>query len=602
MKKDTKDILWDILQETNDKNVSVMLLNLIGYKESPDKLTYDDLFGRKLVSPVEQEYQKENALRDERIEWMTFCNFRSVPDSGESRRYGVSFSTDNKPVSVFLVGSNGAGKTTLYSALEHHYISASSLSKDMKLDEEKIMTYGFGAIEGQKPTALTVKTVRNMEEEGLESHEGLCSPASFCSEYDLKQLGEHGNDLTNYILEQLGYNELIPLMASLRAVITQKNNEIKDSSESHESDIKVEDYDSMISVLLQYGKRPKELLDKAKEYKSLFNMDYASYNAGHKMERFVGQWERLQGLSATAKIEAPIISLEKEVSIQKNSERANELTRKLTKMYMMTEDALKSCRSRSKNGLQVELEKMYRDRITQADKESKKILPEEEVNQIKTDLGIIDKVISELREKQKIIINDFCTKRFPMIKDILKIFSNQEELEIQENDVREEDGKKILRIVVKDAVLGMTAQMPTPQEFYNSFRYKLYAVSFKIALALMEMKRKNIRVPLVIDDVFNASDFENNIRLEYFVHNIYKAYDNMGMEVPLQLILLTHDEMVQTAFRKGANVLDDEEKGIVTQPREYISGRLFSYHHAKQMSKEIGDDTNSTFYNLYLEN
>lgn len=601
MKKDTKDLLWDIFQETSDENATSLLLNLMSYEGALDKLTYDDLFGKKLVSPEEQEYQKEDALRDERIEWMTFCNFRSVPDSGESKRYGVRFGIDNKPVSVFLVGSNGAGKTTLYSALEHHYISASSLSKDMKLDEEKIMTYGFGAIEGQKPTALVVKTVSKMEEEGLESHEGLCSPASFCSEYDLKQLGEHGNDLTNYILEQLGYNELIPLMASLRAVIDKKNNEIKDSSESHESDIKVEDYDSMISVLLQYGKRPKELLDKAKEHKSLFNLDFASYNAGHKMERFVSQWERLQGLSATAKIEVPIISLEKEASIQKNSERANELTRKLMKMYMMTEDALKVCRSRSKNGLQVELEKMYRDRITQADKESQKILPEEEVNQIKTDLGIIDKVISELREKQIIIINDFCTKRFPMIKDILKIFSNQEELEIQEQENSLEEGEKILRIVVKDAVSGMKAQMPTPQEFYNSFRYKLYAVSFKIALAMMEMKRKNIRVPLVIDDVFNASDFENNIRLEYFVHNIYKAYDNMGMEIPLQLILLTHDEMVQTAFRKGANVMEGDCDTAFKQPHEYICGRLFNHRFAKQMSEEIGEGNNS-FYNLYLEN
>ena len=59
MKKDTKDILWEILQETNDEKVSDLLLNLMGYKETPDKLTYDDLFGRKLVSPVEQEYQKE---------------------------------------------------------------------------------------------------------------------------------------------------------------------------------------------------------------------------------------------------------------------------------------------------------------------------------------------------------------------------------------------------------------------------------------------------------------------------------------------------------------------------------------------------------------
>ena len=128
----------------------------------------------------------------------------------------------------------------------------------------------------------------------------------------------------------------------------------------------------------------------------------------------------------------------------------------------------------------------------------------------------------------------------------------------------------------------------------------MYAVSFKIALALMEMKQKGIRVPLVIDDVFNASDFDNNIRLEYFVHNIYKAYEMMDKKIPLQLILLTHDEMVQTAFRKGANVIE-EDSDEVRQPREYISGRLFNYSYAKQMSEELKDER-ITFYNLYLQN
>ena len=166
-------------------------------------MRYDTLFGKKPVSSIDNLKAKDQTIHDERIKWLTFCNFRSVPESGEIKHYGVNFAIDGRPVSVFLVGSNGAGKTTLYSALEHHYISSSSLSKDMNLDEEKILTYGFGAREGQQPTSLKIGSVSGVVEERLHDHEGLCSPAPFCSEYDLKQLGERGDNLTNYILEQL---------------------------------------------------------------------------------------------------------------------------------------------------------------------------------------------------------------------------------------------------------------------------------------------------------------------------------------------------------------------------------------------------------------
>lgn len=601
MKQDTKDLLRDILKGVEEENVSTVLLNLIDYKGEPDKVTYDDLFGKKPVHPVEKKNAENLAVRDERIKWLTFCNFRSVPDSGELKHYGINFALDEKPVSVFLVGSNGAGKTTLYSALEHHYMSASSLSKDMKLDEEKILTYGFGAIENQQPTSLKVKTTGGEEEERLHDHDGICSPASFCSEYDLKQLGERGDNLTNYILDQLGYDELIPLIAALQAVVTQKNKEIKESQESHESDIKVEDIDDIIKVLLRQGigRKTKDLLSKAKEHDSLFAMDFADYTAGKKMERFEEHWKRIQSLSSFPKTDDPIMAVGKEgASIKKNAERANELTQKLMKMYRRVEYALKASQGRGLDGLRKELENLYKDRAPLDELRVRGILPENEVQQYQQEMKITETVITLLIDKQEKILYDFRERRFPMIKDILKIFSNADgELDILEEKTK--DGT-VMKIVVKDPINGVVDLKPTPQEYYNSFRYKLYAVSFKIALALMEMKQKDIRVPLVIDDVFNASDFENNIRLEYFVHNIYKAYDSMEMEMPLQLILLTHDEMVQTAFRKGANVTE-EDCEVIRQPREFICGRLFNHRYAKQMSEELGDK-DSLFYNLYIEN
>lgn len=599
MKQDTKNLLRDILKDNEDKDVSAVILNLIEFEGEPNNVTYDTLFGKKPALSKDNLKANDQTIHDERIKWLTFCNFRSVPESGEIKHYGVNFSIDGRPVSVFLVGSNGAGKTTLYSALEHHYISSSSLSKDMNLDEEKILTYGFGTREGQLPTSLKIGSVSGVVEERLHDHEGLCSPAPFCSEYDLKQLGERGDNLTNYILEQLGYDEILPLIAALRMVAAQKNKEIKESQESHESDMTVDDIDRIINVLLQYNNQTEELLAKAHKYENLFNMDFADYSAGNEVERFSELWETLKSLSAQPKTDKPILTIEKEgANIKKNAEHSNKLTKRLMKIYRMTEDALRASHGNGVDGLRKEIEKLYKDRAPLDEQRIKGILPEEEVKQIQQEIDITEKVIRLLDDKQKSILKDFRDNRFPMIKEILKIFSNEEgELNIQEENNKE---NIVLKIVVKDPINGFDDLQPTPQEYYNSFRYKLYAVSFKIALALMEMKQKGIRVPLVIDDVFNASDFENNIRLEYFVHSIYKAYEMMDKEIPLQLILLTHDEMVQTAFKKGANVteVDCEE---IRQPREYISGRLFNYRYAKQMSKELNDERR-IFYNLYIQN
>lgn len=599
MKQDTKNLLRDILKDNEDKDVSAVLLNLIEFEGEPNNVTYDTLFGKKPALSKDNLKANDQTIHDERIKWLTFCNFRSVPESGEIKHYGVNFAIDGRPVSVFLVGSNGAGKTTLYSALEHHYISSSSLSKDMNLDEEKILTYGFGTREGQLPTSLKIGSVSGVVEERLHDHDGLCSPAPFCSEYDLKQLGERGDNLTNYILEQLGYDELLPLIAALRMVAAQKNKEIKESQESHESDMTVDDIDRIINVLLQYNNQTEELLAKAHKYENLFNMDFADYSAGNEVERFSELWETLKSLSAQPKTDKPILTIEKEgANIKKNAEHSNKLTKRLMKMYRMTEDALRASQGNGVDGLRKEIEKLYKERTLLDERRIKGILPEEEVKQIQQEIDITEKVIELLDDKQESILKDFRENRFPMIKEILKIFSNEEgELNIQEENNKE---NIVLKIVVKDPINGFDDLQPTPQEYYNSFRYKLYAVSFKIALALMEMKQKGIRVPLVIDDVFNASDFENNIRLEYFVHNIYKAYEMMDKEIPLQLILLTHDEMVQMAFKKGANLteVDCEE---IRQPREYISGRLFNYHYAKQMSEELNDERR-IFYNLYIQN
>ena len=72
----------------------------------------------------------------------------------------------------------------------------------------------------------------------------------------------------------------------------------------------------------------------------------------------------------------------------------------------------------------------------------------------------------------------------------------------------------------------------------------------------------------------------------------------------MQLILLTHDEMVQSAFRKGADLPgEDDNENTERHSHDYICGRLFSHRYAKRMFEESDEkELQRPFYNLYLPN
>ena len=62
----------------------------------------------------------------------------------------------------------------------------------------------------------------------------------------------------------------------------------------------------------------------------------------------------------------------------------------------------------------------------------------------------------------------------------------------------------------------------------------------------MTMKIWNINAPLVFDDVFTASDFDNSVNIDRFFRRVYETYEKLklGNKNELQIILFSHDEVV----------------------------------------------------------
>lgn len=182
----------------------------------------------------------------------------------------------------------------------------------------------------------------------------------------------------------------------------------------------------------------------------------------------------------------------------------------------------------------------------------------------------------------------------PSIIEILNYFSRNEDEKYSLN-IDPIQQKFEITIHYKD--LNNKIVDTTPKEYFNSFRYKLFTMSLKVAIALSAMKINRVNHPIIFDDIFYASDFENRIHIEEFIHNLFTTYNDLiKQEDPcmegLQIILLSHDEMILDAVRGGINMLE--------KPVPAIYGRLYDYQEMCE-HQTIRCIDGAKFYNLYLK-
>ena len=97
------------------------------------------------------------------------------------------------------------------------------------------------------------------------------------------------------------------------------------------------------------------------------------------------------------------------------------------------------------------------------------------------------------------------------------------------------------------------------------------------------MKLNSIKFPLIFDDVFTASDFDNSINIDEFFKIIFDTFEKIGLgaKKDLQIILFSHDEVVLNTVSSIIDTLNADRElkfisGILINPQAIDKDKDYS--------------------------
>lgn len=671
-----RNILQGFKGDNADASLHKLIDAILAYDGPLDTLDEECLYKKRTQPPVEEERKNPvTAREDYRIESIAFTNFRTFPNH-KDKPYGLSFTNEKgNPCSLFLVGKNGTGKSTIFDALELLYAGKVKNAENRGIREKdklrEYLTYGFGKINNIQTTdskiRIRLKDMTDIDTDWmtLDKIPTLSVPALCCSDMDIEEISKlddvakttapvtliddfvinpsSESEFQRYIRIQLGYGELTQLRNQLMEItssIAQRYLNAKarmpmagltsaDLKEVQEAfTMMVESGMPKISAWGNEIEKFKELdeIKKIEETSDFNNIIVA------KDSLFPVKWgEIINNITNLRSLDEPVqegyIPNGEQDDIEKKKDFNAVITDVISRLHVMYQRIKKArdtyLEDKDKKGLMQSFEDLSVDYKEFWENKNKLPIKSRELHSLMIDererIGAIVKLINEINQILGVLfkerkngearadeypesLNKFIERILNHYKDVTEEFfvestSNSFEVKIR---VKDKDGNTFETV---------------PRKYLNTFRYRLYAVLLKIALSLYYMKSTHCVAPIIIDDVFNASDFENSISLSAFIYHIIEMYHEViGGQKPLQLIILTHDEMIASSFRQGVAMKSPERlkkenanKGLPKQEDYCLFGRLFPYREAEKVrnaEKEAQGEAykERDFLNLYLLN
>ncbi|MBK7106661.1 MAG: hypothetical protein IPH62_15410 [Ignavibacteriae bacterium] len=233
----------------------------------------------------------------------------------------------------------------------------------------------------------------------------------------------------------------------------------------------------------------------------------------------------------------------------------------------------------------------YESHINEANRVVKNEFSKKE--ELENTLRLFNEIKESTKQYEKIVsskINDIVNSAFAPIKiiveEVLEEYFNIDNRDInliisKEPDLVDEETGEILSEVIT-AKIKLKKSKEAPQSIskvLNTFHFRLFSTMVGVAIAITSRINTRINMPLVMDDIFYASDFENRVAVEEFIRALFKVFYTFTPDLPLQLILFTHDQLIFESAMKAFNEID-KLKGD-----SFAFAKLFSH----EESTVIGD-------------
>lgn len=220
----------------------------------------------------------------------------------------------------------------------------------------------------------------------------------------------------------------------------------------------------------------------------------------------------------------------------------------------------------------------------------------EKINDLQEQMSQFEEVKADASAFTKIYhnaLNEEINKSFAPIKMVVEEvlenyfkFDNRDiELVIskQPEEFDEETGEVISEIITAQLkIKNQNIPLQSVGKYLNTFHFRLFSTMVGISIAIASRRNTQVNLPLVLDDVFYASDFENRTSVEMFLKQVFYAFKTYTPHLPLQLILFTHDQLI---FESAIKVVKEIE-GI-----DIAFAKLFNYSEAQ----DVGDYLNLVY-------
>lgn len=573
--------------------------------------------------------QPSSEVSDKRFRILRVRGVRFFPADEANKKlcYSLCFSEKEadgglKPVSCVFLGENGIGKTSMYAALEWLALGVcnTALLRGVKENDYAGHTsYLCNLSTGIDRLFATIhtgeRTLRISVNQATEQLDPLPSApeAFFCSEWDIRRI-EPLADLGEFIYDQCSLADYILLIDLLESELTRIA-KLKEEYEQVLSRFTLLQ-DEMYSYDFVARRRMKGF--GAKQLNKELNLIARFYLLGNVVKPHSDE-SLSQFCKYFGKLYGSYISYSRLCAEILPNSVFSDAYREFRNCGSQVVASISECRCKghtafasliaSVDSLNSAIDRIHTIQQSRIDKENQL------VEQYDKDKKVFRRLYSEVRHQYRkyeayisderfesyktvrkdydkwreglLSVHDFLKEEFiemfgtqfksvikPVVEGLMNDYMADDELRLEVVFIED---NLTLKVMLKHINTDNEGKDIEPRIYFNTFRFKLFCVVLKVAIAVGVKKIYGENWPIVIDDVFDSSDFNNRSRMDRFIERIVELHNGCidKNRFPLQLILFTQDDLIGEAVYRGLN--HSGLKARISRIQHYSSFRQQEY-------------------------